>query len=129
MGAKSNEIPMLPVLLDRIQDVEGMVDTADALHAQRYHAEYLHDRGAHYLVPVKGNQPSLHRQLRSLPWKQVCPGHREREYARGRITIRTIKAVAIEADIDFPHAAQVVLITPGGARSREARGAPSSATR
>lgn len=121
VGAKSNEIPMLPVLLDRIQDVEGMVVTADALHAQRSHAEYLHDRGAHCLVTVKGNQPSLHRQLRSLPWKQVRPGHREREQVRGKITIRTIKAVAIEAGIDFPHAAQAVQITR---RSRPATGGP-----
>jgi|SRR5271163_4283002 len=38
--AKTNEIPMFATLLDRI-DLAGAVVTADALHAQRAHAEYL----------------------------------------------------------------------------------------
>ena len=37
VGAKTNEIPMFPVLLDRI-DLAGAVITADAMHAQREHA-------------------------------------------------------------------------------------------
>jgi hypothetical protein len=37
VGAKTNEIPMFPVLLDRI-DITGAVITADAMHAQRGHA-------------------------------------------------------------------------------------------
>lgn len=121
VGAKSNEIPMFSVLLDQIQDVDGMVVTADALHAQRAHATYLHERGADYVVTVKGNQPSLHHQLQCLPWAQVPVGHRQRERARGKITIRTTKAVAIEAGIDFPHAAQAVQIVR---RSRPATGGP-----
>jgi len=48
------------------------VVTADALHAQRGHAEYLMtQRGAHYLITVKRNQPGLHAQLAALPWRQV----------------------------------------------------------
>ena len=38
--AKTNEIPMFATLLDGI-DLAGAVVTADALHAQRDHAEYL----------------------------------------------------------------------------------------
>jgi hypothetical protein len=46
--AKTNEIPMFATLLDRI-DLAGAVITADALHAQRAHTEYLAgQRGAHY---------------------------------------------------------------------------------
>lgn len=108
VGAKSNEIPMFPVLLDQIQDVGGMVVTADALHAQRAHATYLHERGSDYVVTVMGDQPSLHHQLQCLPWTQVPAGHRQWERTRGKITIRTTKAVAIEAGIDFPRAAQAV---------------------
>jgi len=38
--AKTNEIPMFATLLDRI-DLAGAVVTADAMHTQRAHAEYL----------------------------------------------------------------------------------------
>ncbi len=47
VGAKTNEIPMFPTLLDRL-DIQDAVITADALHAQRSHATYLAERGAHY---------------------------------------------------------------------------------
>ena len=70
VGAKTNEIPMFPVLLDRI-DITGAVITADAMHAQRGHAAYLAGRGAHFLLASQGNQPGLHTQLAALPWRQV----------------------------------------------------------
>ncbi len=44
-----------------------MLITADALHTQRGHASYLHGRGAHCLLTVKADRPSLLRQLRALP--------------------------------------------------------------
>jgi hypothetical protein len=51
--AKTNEIPMFATLLDGV-DLAGTVVTADALHAQRAHAEYLAgQRGAHYLITVE----------------------------------------------------------------------------
>lgn len=65
VGAKTNEIPRFPVLMERIQDLGGVVVTADALHAQRSHAHYLRERGADYAFTVKGNQPLLYHQLRS----------------------------------------------------------------
>ena len=69
--AKTNEIPMFAMLLDRI-DLAGAVVTADALHAQSGHAQYLAGlRRAHYLITVKRNQPSLHAQLAGLPWRQI----------------------------------------------------------
>jgi hypothetical protein len=56
------------VLCERIDDLQDAVITADALHAQRGHADYLVlQRRAHYLLTVKGNQPSLLHQLKSLP--------------------------------------------------------------
>src|SRR6266567_4645806 len=64
--AKTNEIPMFATLLDRI-DLAGAVITADAMHAQRAHAEYLAGQHAHYLITVKRNQPGLHAQLAGLP--------------------------------------------------------------
>ena len=46
--------------------------TADALHCQKDHAKYLvEQRGSHYLLTVKGNQPTLRKQLAGLPWAEV----------------------------------------------------------
>lgn len=108
---KTNEIPMFATLLDSISDLTEVVVTADAMHAQRGHAEYLHGRGAHYVLTVKGNQPKLRRQLASLPWGDVPDGHRETDTSHGRKVTRTYKVVTIAAGIAFPHAAQAVRIT------------------
>jgi DDE_Tnp_1-associated/Transposase DDE domain len=62
VAAKTNEIPIFTTLLDRI-DLAGAIVTADAMHAQRDHATWLHGRGAHYVLTVKRNQPHLHAQL------------------------------------------------------------------
>jgi predicted transposase YbfD/YdcC len=108
--AKTNEIPMFSTLLDRI-DLAGAVVTADALHAQRAHAGYLvTQRGAHYLITVKRNQPSLHAQLAALPWRQVPVAHQAREKGHGRAERRTMKVTAVAAGLAFPHAAQAIQI-------------------
>jgi DDE_Tnp_1-associated/Transposase DDE domain len=78
VGAKTNEIPMFPLLLDRI-DITGAVITADAMHAQRGHATYVAGRGAHYVLTVKRNQPGLFAQLAALPWHQVPVAHQSSE--------------------------------------------------
>ena len=44
VNVKTNEIPMFSVLLDQIPDLEGTLVTADALHAQVAHLNYLHKR-------------------------------------------------------------------------------------
>jgi predicted transposase YbfD/YdcC len=108
--AKTNEIPMFATLLDRI-DLAGAVVSADALHAQHAHANYLvTQRGAHYLLTVKRNQPSLHAQLAELPWRQVPVAHDAREKGHGRAERRTLKVTAVAAGLAFPHAAQAIQI-------------------
>jgi len=67
VGAKTNEIPMFPALLDRL-DIRDAVITADALHAQREHVTYLARRGAHYLLIVKRTSPAC------TPSSPPCPG-------------------------------------------------------
>lgn len=107
---KTNEIPMLPVLLDKIS-LAGAIVTADALHAQREHARYLVDqRGAHYVVTVKGNQPKLRAQLAGLPWKDVPVTSDTRDRGHGRRERRTLKVTAVAAGLRFPHAAQAIQI-------------------
>ncbi|MGE5289719.1 MAG: transposase [Micromonosporaceae bacterium] len=85
VDGKTNEITMFPGLLGQAGDLTGVLVTADALHARREHAAWLADRGAHYLVTVKGNQPRPLAQLRSLPWKQVLPGYVQDGRGHGRI--------------------------------------------
>jgi predicted transposase YbfD/YdcC len=108
-GAKTNEIPMFPVLLGRM-DITGAVITADAMHAQRGHATYLTGRGAHFLLTVKRNQPGLFAQLAALPWRQVPIAHDARERGHGRAERRTLKVTAVTAGLAFPHAAQAIQI-------------------
>ena len=109
VGAKTNEIPLFTALLDRIQITDAVI-TADAMHAQRDHATYLHRRDAHYLLIVKRNQPGLHAQLAALPWRDVPVAYDKREHGHGRTERRTLKITAVAAGLAFPHAAQAIQI-------------------
>lgn len=111
VDAKTNEIPMFSTVLDQIDDLTDILVTADAMHAQREHATYLCSRGGHYLLTVKRNQPSLHDQLRTLPWRDVPVGHTWIGRAHGRAETRTIKVVTVPAGLAFPHAAQAIQVT------------------
>lgn len=117
IDAKSNEIPAFTPLLDAVQqvlgDLGGVLFIADALHAQTDHAEQVHRRGAHLAVQVKGNQPTLLRQLKALPWAQIPIGHQTRAHGHGRRETRTVKAITVRTPggIGFPHAQQAVRVT------------------
>jgi predicted transposase YbfD/YdcC len=92
-------------------DLAGVVVTADALHTQREHAEFLvTGKQADYLFIVKGNQPGLHAQLKALPWRAIPVLDRTRDHGHGRVEVRTLK-VATVAGLGFPHAAQALRIT------------------
>lgn len=117
VDAKTNEVPMLPVLLDQV-DLAGMVLTVDALHAVRSHAQYLHEHGAHYILAVKANQKALHAQLAALPWVQIPVAYRSKDRGHGRRKTRTVKKTAV-ADaarpggkgLLCPYAQQAIRIT------------------
>ena len=88
-----------------------MVITADALHTQRDHVEDLHARGAHWLLTVKGNQPTPAPpagRAALAPGRGLPP---PRGNAHGRREIRTLKVVTVAAGIGFPHAAQAIQVT------------------
>jgi hypothetical protein len=72
------------------------------------------------MVRIKGNQPTVLRHLKTLPWAQVSVGHRSSERGHGRRDTRTLKAVTVGTPegLGFPHAAQAVRIT----RTRTVRG-------
>jgi hypothetical protein len=126
VDGKTNEIPMFAVVLDQIADLAGAVVTADAMHAQREHAAYLHGRGAHYLLTVKGNQPGLRGQLRALPWKDVPAGHTQAGRAHGRTEKRVLKAATVTAGLAFLHAERP---SRSPARPASTNGAPRPPTR
>ena len=56
--AKSNEITAIPKLLDMLE-LSGCLVTIDAMGCQTAIAEKIVERGADYLLAVKGNQPTL----------------------------------------------------------------------
>ncbi|MFC0101290.1 ISAs1 family transposase, partial [Micromonospora marina] len=110
VDGKTNEITRFQPLLDQIGDLRDTVITADALHCQREHVTYLAERGAHWILTVKGNQPHLHQQLTALPWRAVPNATRDTDRGHGRREIRTLKILTISTGIDFPHAAQAIQI-------------------
>jgi predicted transposase YbfD/YdcC len=124
IAAKSNEIPAFTPLLDlvtaQLGSLAGVVFVADALHAQTAHAREVASRGAHLMVAVKANQPTLFAQLKGLPWAQVPVGDRRTDTGHGRTETRTVKAltVATPGGLGFPHAKQAVRIT----RTRTVKG-------
>jgi predicted transposase YbfD/YdcC len=111
VGCKTKEITEFAPLLDGV-DLTNAVVTADALHTQKAHADYLVlARGAHYLLTVKGNQPGLSAQLRALPWKQIPLAHTSTDRTHGRVEKRTVKVATVTTGILFPHARQAIQIT------------------
>ena len=110
VDTKTNEITRFADLLDRIDDLREVVVTADALHCQRDHVTYLARRGAHWILTVKDNQPSLHRQLAGLPWHLVADADRDTARGHGRREIRTLKILSVSTGIDFPDAAQALQV-------------------
>ncbi|MGC4945796.1 ISAs1 family transposase [Streptomyces sp. DT224] len=72
---KSNEIPAFAPLLETIEDLDGVVVTADALHTQHAHGTYLRSREAPYLAIVKKNHAKLHDRVRHLPWRDMPLEH------------------------------------------------------
>ena len=127
-GGKSSEITAFAPLLDRI-DLSDVLLTADALHTQRGHADYLHHRGGHYLLIVKANQPTLHAQLVGLPWRQIPVAVDDRDRAHGRVETRRVKITTVGAGIGFPHARLAVQIVRHRRRSARRPGPARPSTR
>jgi predicted transposase YbfD/YdcC len=106
----TNEITGFRPLLGGL-DLAGQVVTADALHTQREQAEWLVSvKHAAYLLLVKANQPALHHQLTTLPWREVPVADHTRDRGHGRVELRRLQVTTV-AGLDFPHATQAIRIT------------------
>jgi predicted transposase YbfD/YdcC len=107
----TNEITQVAALLKGV-DLTGVVVTGDAAHAQHATAAYLAcERGGHYALTVKGNQPSLLARIASM-LPPAVPGtehHTETDRSKGRIVRRSIW-IAPATGVDFSGAVQVFRI-------------------
>ena len=103
---KSNEIPAVRDLLKAFASLASAVITIDAMHTQTDTAQVILGRGADYVMTVKGNMPTLYRQLKKLPWAAI-PAISDVSTDHGRRARRTIKTVLAPAWIEFDGAAQV----------------------
>jgi len=110
VDATTNETARFRPLLDRL-DLADTVVTADALHTQREHADWLVTaKHAAYVLIVKANQPTLHHQLQRLPWRNIPLADHTRDRGHGRVETRQLQVTTI-AGLDFPHATQALRIT------------------
>jgi predicted transposase YbfD/YdcC len=106
----TNEIARFQPLLQPL-DLAGRVVTADALHTQPDHADWLVGvKRAAYLLVVKANQPTLHQQLKALPWCEVPVADHTRDRRHGRVEARRLQVTTV-AGLDFPHATQSLRVT------------------
>ena len=108
VAGKSNEIPALRELLEPL-DLEGVVVSADAMHTQTGTAQWIRDQGGHYLLTPLGNQKTLRKALKALPWRDV-PSISSVDTSHGRRVRRTVKALDVPKWVDFPGSAQVVQV-------------------
>jgi len=100
---KSNEITAIPELLEWL-DVRGAIVTIDAMGCQKAIAEKIIDKGGDYLLALKGNQSSLHDDVR-LHFEQPAPTSLIRmtraetvDKGHGRIEVRQCR---LSTDIDW----------------------------
>ena len=109
VDARTNEITQFQPLLEGL-DLAGRVVTAEALHTQRAHADWLvTTKQAAYVLIVKANQPSLHHQLTALPWRDIPVADHTRDRGHHRVEVRRLQ-VATVSGLGFPHATQAIRI-------------------
>lgn len=104
VAAKSNEIPAVRDLLATFDpaDLDGCVITLDAMHTQDDTAKMILAAGAHYVLTVKANRPTLLKALKTLPWKSVPVGSTSTQHGHGRRATRTIKVIDVPALAGWP---------------------------
>lgn len=109
VDGKTHEITVFRPLLAPL-DLDGAVVTFDALHSQTGHAASLSRTSTPTTLRwSRGNQPTLHRRPKALPWREVPLLDKTRATTHGRDETRRIKAATV-AGVAFPHAVQVVQI-------------------
>lgn len=88
VAEKSNEITAIPELLDLLA-IKGAIVTIDAMGCQKKIADKIIDRGADYVLGLKGNQGTLRDDVELLFTEQM---------ARGFEDIAVSKASSVDGD-------------------------------
>lgn len=92
---KTNEITAIPELMEML-DLKGTIITADALNTQKEVAQKAQDKGADYILPVKGNHKGLlediellFKEAKEKGFKRIDADQYETiEKSHGRVEIR-----------------------------------------
>jgi predicted transposase YbfD/YdcC len=137
---KSNEITAIPKLLDLLT-IKGATVTIDAIGCQRKIAEKIIDKGAQYILALKGNQGSLRDDVELFFTEQAARGfadavagrHETVEKSHGRIETRVTTACGdiawLKERHDWPGLRSIVMVEtvreigihPGAKVERERR--------
>jgi len=108
IGSKTNEIKGIPDLFEWL-DLEGAVVTIDAIGCQKDIVRALTDKGADFVLPVKGNQPTMHSdiklQMETIIAEQLYEADIARSYAAKKIVVATplTDALKIHQEMDKGH--------------------------
>ena len=108
--SKSNEITAIPELLNLL-DIKGAIITLDAMGTQREIAAQIVDQGGDYILALKGNQGTLHTQVKAFfkmaeqtQWAGIDVSYSEcTEAGHHRIERRQVWAVPISQVPDLPN--------------------------
>ena len=98
--AKSNEITAVPRLLEMLS-LKGTIVTVDALNCQRAIAQRIVEQGGDYVLALKGNQGTLHADVRLFlddPETRPTDAHTTVDGDHGRIETR---ACSVSTDIGW----------------------------
>ena len=91
VGAKSNEIRAIPLLLARLE-LTGAIVTIDAIGTQTAIAETILHRGGDYLLALKANRPATHADVAAFfatpPDEMIHSTHEMIEADHGRLEQR-----------------------------------------
>lgn len=121
VARKSNEIVAIPALLDMMA-IEGAVVTIDAIGAQRSIARKIIDKKADYILALKGNQGTLHEDVKLFCAEQQANGFEQAATSRfetldgehGRIETRRYTAIHdvewLQERHDWPGLKGVVMV-------------------
>ncbi len=100
VAAEGNEITAMPALL-RLLSLKDTTVTVDAMHCQSDTAQAIVDAGGAYLMTVKGNQPTLHDDVKLLMDDPAAPADDAAETVdgdHGRIETRRAEVLH---DVDW----------------------------
>lgn len=111
VAEKANEIVAIPKLLDLLA-IEGAIVTIDAIGCQRAIAQTIIDKKADYVLALKGNQGSLHDDVRLFVAEQAAKGFKDSTVSRdrsvdadhGRIETRNVTVIHDVAWLQDRHA-------------------------